>query len=226
MWYNQFSYVYDWFLEKLYQESRTRAVGTLNSQPGHVVLDVPCGTGLSHRFIQNQITSSGKLIAIDRSKGMLKKSKGRSRRNGWNNVIHLEMDAARVDRSTLEQYAGVRAVDGVFCGLGLTAIADWESVFESLFGLLKENGRFVIYDVHSAKASRHSFAVELVARADLSRECWTPLERLTSDFQFETLSTDTRKFGGTLYVAHGTKSNALTQEAVNGGVSGPSAPDA
>ena len=207
MWYDKFALIYDWFLEDLYRDTRSIAVSNLRLSPGQTALDIPCGTGLSHEFMQNQIGSSGKLIAVDRSSGMLRKSELRAKRFGWTNVVHLEIDAGLLSKSEFERNTDLTGVDGIFCGLGLTAIDNWELVFNDLFDLLNPGGRFVIYDVHAEKKTPHRFAVELVARADLSRECWKPLECVTDDFNREILSDDISKFGGNLYVAHGTKTD-------------------
>ncbi|PAP76522.1 hypothetical protein [Rubrivirga marina] len=48
-------------------------------------------------------------------------------------------------------------------------------------------------------------SVELVARADLSRQTWRPLAEATVDFERVLLPADPKAFGGELYVASGTR---------------------
>ena len=69
----------------------------------------------------------------------------------------------------------------------------------------RPGGRFVLFDVHAAERTKETRSVELVARADLSREVWRPLEARCADFSREGLPADPAPFGGGLYGASGTK---------------------
>ncbi len=101
-------------------------------------------------------------------------------------------------------------LDGVLCALGLTALPDWEAAFTRLFSLLRPRGRFVLFDAFAAAKTFETRSVELVARAELSREVWRPLEAQCADFQRTVLPADVKKFGGELFVASGTKSVHVT----------------
>ena len=87
----------------------------------------------------------------------------------------------------------------------MTALPRWETTFDKLFSLLRPGGRFVLFDVYAPNKTRASQSVELIARADLSREAWRPLEERCADFQREVLPADSNKFGGLLYIASGTR---------------------
>jgi len=50
---------------------RHRAVSELRLQPGDVVLDIGCGTGMSFRPIREAIGAEGRLVGIDPSPEML-----------------------------------------------------------------------------------------------------------------------------------------------------------
>ena len=89
--------------------------------------------------------------------------------------------------------------------ISLTALPDWEAAFERLFEMLRLGGRFVLFDVYAAERTTETRAVELVARADPSREAWRPLEARCADFSREILPANPKTFGGDLYVASGTK---------------------
>jgi acyl dehydratase/ubiquinone/menaquinone biosynthesis C-methylase UbiE len=72
---------------------RHRAVSELRLQPGDVVLDVGCGTGMSFAPIQAAIGPAGRLIGIDPSPDMLDRASERVRAAGWTNVTLLEASA-------------------------------------------------------------------------------------------------------------------------------------
>ena len=80
-----------WFARRARQE----AVGRLLLRPGHTVVDVGCGTGLSFGLIEAQIGAGGRLIGIEPSPEMLAAARQRVAEHGWNNVALLEATAER-----------------------------------------------------------------------------------------------------------------------------------
>lgn len=205
MWYDLFALFYDRTLEELYAPFRPAAIEALHLADGATVLDLPCGTGQSLDFLVPAIGPTGAVLGVDPSKGMLRKARQRIDRAGWQNVTLRQATAADVDADLLTDTLGQRAVDGVLCALGLTALPAWEATFEALFSLLRPGGRFVLFDVFAAERTRQTRSVELVARADLSRKAWLPLANRCDDFERVVLPADVKTFGGELYVATGTK---------------------
>ena len=72
---------------------RHRAVSHLRLQPGDVVLDVGCGTGLSFEPIQAAIGPTGRLVGIEPCPDMLAAARARVEAAGWENVTLLEATA-------------------------------------------------------------------------------------------------------------------------------------
>jgi acyl dehydratase/SAM-dependent methyltransferase len=72
---------------------RHRAISYLRLQPGDVVLDVGCGTGMSFEPIQAAIGPSGRLVGIEPCPEMLAGARARVEAAGWDNVTLLEASA-------------------------------------------------------------------------------------------------------------------------------------
>jgi len=205
MWYDVFSLFYDRALEDLYAPFRPAAIEAMRLSGGETVLDLPCGTGQSLDGLASAVGETGAVLGVDASGGMLRKAQRRIRRNGWSHVQTKQALAEEINSTWLSRTIGQPEVDGVLCAIGLTALPDWEATFDRMFSCLRSGGRFVLFDVYAAERTRETKSVELVARADLSREAWRPLEAQCADFERMVLPADVVKFGGELYVASGTK---------------------
>ncbi|MES2767436.1 MAG: class I SAM-dependent methyltransferase [Bacteroidota bacterium] len=204
-WYDIFSNFYDSSLEKLYFDSRKRAVELLDIQDGQTVLDVACGTGANFKHIH----STGKNITLygtDFSEGMLEKARTAILKNGFENTFLFQADARMLSAGTIEKYVGKNVkFDKIICALGLSVIPEWERVLDNLIGLLKGNGKIVILDVFAEKRNMNSWFVEKLAGADLNRKIWQTLQKKTDNFYKEYLPVSEIKVGGKLFVAVGTK---------------------
>lgn len=205
MWYDLFALFYDRALEDLYAPYRAEAVKLLRLSNGSRVLDLPCGTGQSLDLLSRAVGAEGAVLGVDRSRGMLRRAHRRVQRAGWANVRLRRADVLSIDAEILAEALPTPGADAVLCSLGLTALPDWEAAFDRMFSLLRPGGRFVLFDVHAREPNRQTRAVELVARADLTREAWRPLAAWCGDFERRVLSSDVKTFGGELYVAAGTR---------------------
>lgn len=202
-WYDVFSFTYDAQLEELYRPHRARAVTALGLFEGAVGLDLACGTGQSFDALREGVGATGRVIGLDASSGMLRRARRRIARAGWDNVRVVH---ARADEVSAELLGAQDGLDFVLCCLGATAFPDWPRVFAQTFELLRPGGRYVVFDVHAKERLFQTRMVELLARADLSRRAWEPLEASSADFEVEDLDGDPKTFGGTLFVASGARS--------------------
>lgn len=162
-WYDLFSNFYDNSLEKLYFDSRKRAIELLDLKDGHTIIDVACGTGANFRHIK----ATNKDISIygtDFSAGMLEKAQNIIEKNNWKNIFLFQSDARNLNISLIEQHANKKVkFDRVICMLGLSVIPEWEAVLDNLLTLLTENGKIVIVDVFAEKRNFNTWLVEKVA---------------------------------------------------------------
>jgi ubiquinone/menaquinone biosynthesis C-methylase UbiE len=77
-------------------------VERLELQPGDVVIDVACGTGVNFPLIEQRIGAAGRLIGIDLSPDMLAQARRRVSNAGWANVTLIE---ARIEEFQLDEPA-------------------------------------------------------------------------------------------------------------------------
>jgi arsenite methyltransferase len=69
---------------------RRRTVARLALQPGDVVLDAGCGTGLSFAQLRMAVGSGGQVIGVESSPQMMALARQRVEQAGWSNVLLLE----------------------------------------------------------------------------------------------------------------------------------------
>lgn len=203
--YDAFSNFYDASLEKLYAPHRELAAQALSLEPSAVVLDVPCGTGQSFDVIARQLGPEGLLIGVDRSAGMLKRAAARARERNLRSVRTLEGDASAITHDELEKSAGRRVLPTrLHAFLGMSVFPDMERTFQHLWSLLAPGGVCVIVDVHAEKLGVQGFLVNQIARADIRRRFWEPLERVAQNFERRPLPYS-RQHGGQIMLASGRK---------------------
>jgi len=200
-WYDWFSGFYDRSLEKLYRDARVAAVEALALPAGAAmrVLDLPCGTGQSFDGLAAALGPAGRVIGADLSRGMIGRAGRRCTRLGLTNVETVHAD---VHALTAEAIGG--PVDRLHVFLGMSTFPDPDAAFERLWGLLRPGGRAVIVDVFTDRITFQGRMVNLVARADIRRRSWEPLEKRAVNFGRNDLPS-LEQHGGTLFLAVGDK---------------------
>jgi SAM-dependent methyltransferase len=78
----------------LFEPIRVEAVELLHLEPGQVVLDVGCGTGLSLGMLHSRVGPQGRIVGLDPSPEMLAQARKRVVVNGWSNVALVTAAAA------------------------------------------------------------------------------------------------------------------------------------
>ncbi len=204
-WYDIFSKIYDSSLEKLYFESRKKAIELMDLKSGQAVLDVACGTGANFKHIIAKKLDL-EIYGTDFSEGMLNKGKSLIEKNHWKNIMLFQSDARMLTPDYIKSQLNKDiSFDRVLCVLGLSVVPEWELVLDNMLQLLKENGKIVIVDVYAEKRTFNTWLVEKFAQADLDRKIWQTLEKKTNNFNQEYLPVKESKVGGKLFVASGVK---------------------
>ena len=81
-----------------YEMLRRTAIERLALQPGQVVLDIGCGTGMSLGLLRQAVGPQGHVTAVDQSPEMLEQARQRVEQAGWSQV---ELVCSPVQESSL-----------------------------------------------------------------------------------------------------------------------------
>ncbi|HKU39475.1 MAG TPA: methyltransferase domain-containing protein [Polyangiales bacterium] len=199
--YDVFANVYDASLERLYAPHRVLAAEALALEPSAIVLDVPCGTGQSFEVITKQLGPGGLLLGVDASAGMLRRARARSVAN----VCCVEGNAATLTLEQLASAAGRKVVPTrLHVFLGMSVFDDMQATFDNLWRLLAPGGSCVLVDVYTERLGVQGWLVNQIARADIRRKFWQPLEAVAQNFSRRDLPYE-RQHGGQIMLACGRK---------------------
>ena len=137
------------------------AINHGNPQPGEVCVDLGSGRGLDVIRMAEQVGESGHVHGIDISDGMLEKAKKNAEKLGINNVTFrkAELQAVPLDD---------QSVDLVISNCTINHADDKQKVWNEVFRILKEGGRFVVSDIYSTAQVPDKYRDDPQAVA----ECW------------------------------------------------------
>ncbi|MDW3650310.1 MAG: class I SAM-dependent methyltransferase [Bacteroidia bacterium] len=205
-WYNLFSSFYDLSIEGIYKKSRQEVFSMLATEHVSCVLDLACGTGQNFPHLVERFGTETQILGIDLSPGMLAKAQKRIDKKGWENVSLLEVDARQLNQEAIDAHLGkATPIHCIVSTLALVVIPNWEKVFHTLFDLLSPGGQFLMMEVYAKRKVPQTYYTDLIARADLKRKVWEPLEKVSERFDRKELKGSPHLHGGTLYVASGFK---------------------
>jgi ubiquinone/menaquinone biosynthesis C-methylase UbiE len=127
-----------------------RAVAAIALKQGDSVLDLACGAGanLSHLF--EAVGSSGKIVAVDYSDGMLATARAVAKAKGWSNIEFRQEDAARLDLPSA-------SFDGALCTFGLSAMPGEDAALRRLTVALKPGAKLVALDAKTFTGLARAF---------------------------------------------------------------------
>jgi ubiquinone/menaquinone biosynthesis C-methylase UbiE len=186
-WYDAFSKFYDASLEALYAEHRELAAEALALEPGKAVLDVPCGTGLSFAAVARRLRGNGTIVGADLSPGMLRRAAARESALAGVRLITAALDVNTLSSETLQALTGSAQVDRLHVFLGMSVFPDMSAAFDRLWSVLAPGGRAVLVDVHAERLGLRGSMVNQVARADIRRRFWEPLQARAEEFALRDL---------------------------------------
>jgi len=117
---------------------RRLVIEALAPQPGDTVIEIGCGTGMNFPLLQEKIDPEGKIIGVDISEAMLKRSEKRICAAGWKNVELIHSSAA--------DYAFPDGVGGIIATGVLTYEPDYDKVIKKGARALAPGKRWVVFD--------------------------------------------------------------------------------
>jgi len=183
-----------------YRRLRRHCVDLLALNPGDVVLDVGCGTGLNFPLIQAVVGEHGRLIGVDLSPDMLELARERVSRAKWHNVTLITSSAEDADIP--------EAVDAALFSLTHDVMRS-PTALQNVLRSVKRGGRVVAFGAKWApwwawpvNVAVWYFARQYTTSFEGFSNPWSHLSYSVPSLQIEP------HLRGTMYVAWGIKGRA------------------
>jgi len=193
-----------------YDVIRQCAVERLRLQPGQVVLDLGCGTGMSLDLLQRAVGPGGRVIGVDQSPEMISLARQRVQRQGWTQV---ELICAPIERAQLPPSADA-ALFHFTHDILQTPVA-----LDHVLAHLRPGARIVAAGLKWTSplyAGLNSLvwwnALQSVTTFDGLDAPWAPLARRGIEFELESF------LWGTLYLASGRLPQPVVQPGATSGL--------
>jgi arsenite methyltransferase len=138
--------------------------GALNyaeAQMGEVCVDLGSGRGSDALRLAEEVGKGGFVYGIDISEGMITKSKNAAERL---DIANVEFIQSTLENIRLED----NTADLVISNCTINHSSDKQAVWDEVFRILKDRGRFVISDIYSVNPVPEEYKNDPVAIA----ECW------------------------------------------------------
>ncbi|HET7324936.1 MAG TPA: methyltransferase domain-containing protein [Halococcus sp.] len=124
---------------------RERAARRLELAPGDTVVEVGCGTGANFPYLRAKVGSSGAVVGVDFTRGMLDRAATRIARSGWQNVHIIHGDATAVP---------IRTVDAVLASFVVGMFRDPAAVVDDWLSLVRPGGKIALLDAARSSQQR------------------------------------------------------------------------
>jgi SAM-dependent methyltransferase len=112
-------------------------VEAIRPQPGHTVLELAAGPGITGLLAAELVQPAGRLISTDFAEPMLEVARQRAAQYGLDNVEFRVVDAESIDLDTA-------SVDAVLCRWGYMLMADPGAAFSETRRVLRPGGRVAL----------------------------------------------------------------------------------
>jgi len=137
------------------------AMNYAEAQPREICVDLGSGRGTDALRLAELVGEEGLVFGIDISEGMIKKSRDTATRLGISNVEFV--------KSTLEKIKlDSNIADLVISNCTINHASDKQLVWNEVFRILKEGGRFVVSDIYAINPVPEEYRNDPVAIS----ECW------------------------------------------------------
>jgi len=137
------------------------AINYSEAMPGEVCVDLGSGRGTDVIRLAEEVGDKGKVYGIDLSDGMINKSVATAERLGVKNVKFLQSPLEKLN-------LGDAIADLVISNCTINHASDKQLVWNEIFRILKNGGRFVVSDIYSSEEVPEEYRNDPVAVS----ECW------------------------------------------------------
>ncbi len=117
---------------------RKQAIHALCLQPGDMVVDIGCGTGLNFPLLHQAVGPTGRIVGVDLTDAMLDRARERVAAQRWDNVELVQSDAA--------EFSFPPGVGGIISAFALTLVPEFDKVIRRGSAALLPGKRWVVLD--------------------------------------------------------------------------------